>query len=143
MTTEIKSHFIDAGTLESEEYQPSDEVRLEFEEAARLGQSGERRFNDHLNQYHETSPELAGGDLDAAWEAADVGEELVGGENPTPDQSVVEELGRAVGIVYADAEPLKSTDKIADRDQHRWELDPASSEGFEGRSRHEGEYAEQ
>ena len=69
-----------------------------------------------------------------------MGEESVGGENPTPDQSVVDELGKAVGILYDDGEPLNTTEKVEARDQHRWELDPASSEGFDERMKHEGEY---
>src|SRR5688572_31969930 len=44
------------------------------------------------------SPADAGGDLDAAWEDVnDSGSETVAGDNPTPDQSLVEEneIGRA------------------------------------------------
>jgi hypothetical protein len=59
-----------------------------------------------------------------------MGEESVGGRNPTPDQDVVEELGKAVGLIYEDREPLHTTEKIAARDEHRWELDPASSEAW-------------
>src|SRR5581483_7353313 len=43
---------------------------------------------------------LAGGDVDAAGDG-DVGEETVGGSTPTPDQDVVDDLGRAVGVTYA------------------------------------------
>jgi Family of unknown function (DUF6335) len=71
-----------------------------------------------------------------------VGEESVGGENPTPDQDIVEEHGKAVGLTYEDNEPLHGSDKIEGRDQSRWELDPASSEGYEERMRREGEYEE-
>lgn len=85
---------------------------------------------------------LSGGDVDAAWEDADVGEESMGGENPTPDQDAVDELGKAVGIIYEDGELLHTTEKLEARDEHRWELDPASSEGFDERMKHEGEYEE-
>ena len=47
---------------------------------------------------------LAGGDIDAAWDKAAVGEETVGGTTPTPDQDLVDEIGRAVGIEYEGAE---------------------------------------
>jgi hypothetical protein len=57
----------------------------------------------------------------------------VGGSTPTPDQDVVDELGKAVGITYDDAEPLRFGDKVADRDAQRWELNPASSEGYRER----------
>lgn len=76
---------------------------------------------------------LSGGDVDASWSGTDDGEEAVGGSTPTPDQDVVEELGEAVGITYDDAEPLRFGDKVADRDAQRWELNPASSEGYQER----------
>lgn len=140
MAKKEREQFIDVGRVESEEYEPSEEVRNEFDEAAQLGSS--ELLIKKLQQHHSTSPALSGGDIDAAWEDADVGEEAVGGENPTPDQDIVEELGRAVGLIYEDGEPLHTTEKIESRDEHRWELDPASSEGFDQRMRHEGEYEE-
>jgi len=97
---------------------------------------------DKLREHHSTSPELLGGDIDAAWEDSDVGEESVGGENPTPDQDIVEELAKAAGLTYEDNEPLHTSEKMAARDQSRWELDPASSEGYEERMKREGEYEE-
>ena len=78
-----------------------------------------------------TSPQLTGGDVDADWEDAyAVGDEAPGGDNPTPDQDRVDDIGRALGIEYADNEELKASDKIAERDKHRWELDPASAEDY-------------
>ncbi len=106
------------------------EVREEFEDVADLGDPGSDQLARKLRETHGTSPVLSGGDIDAAWEDADVGEESVGGDNPTPDQSVVEDLGRAVGLTYQDDEPLHSESKIHERDIHRWELDPASAEDF-------------
>jgi len=50
-----------------------------------------------------------------AWEDADVGEESVGGESPTPGQDIAEELGRAVWLSYEDNEPLHMNEKIAAR----------------------------
>ena len=79
-----------------------------------------------LQENAESSPELYAGDVDAAWDRADSGEETVGGSSPTPDQDRVDELGAAVGVTYGDAEPLH--DKVAERDQKRWELDPRSAE---------------
>jgi uncharacterized protein DUF6335 len=54
----------------------------------------------------------------------------------------VEELAKAVGLCYEDNEPLQTNEKIAARDQSRWELDSASSEGYEERMKREGEYEE-
>jgi hypothetical protein len=77
---------------------------------------------------------IAGGDIDAAWDQADGGEETVGGTSPTPDQDIVDEIGRAVGVNYEDAEPLRTTEKLEQRDEQRWELHPASSEDFSERN---------
>jgi hypothetical protein len=135
-----KEQFIDMGRVESEKFEPTEEVRNEFDEAAQLGSAGQ--LSEKLREHHTTSPALSGGDADAAWEDADVGEESVGGGNPAPDQDVVEAVGKAVGLIYEDGEPLHTTEKVEARDEHRWELDPASSEGFDERMKHEGEYEE-
>jgi len=142
MAKKKKEQFIDLGRVESEKFEPTEEVKSEFDEASQLGSTGQGQLIEKLRGHHSTSPALSGGDIDAAWEDADVGEESVGGGNPTPDQSIVEELGKAVGLTYEDDEPLHTTEKIKARDQHRWELDPASSEGFVERMKHEGEYEE-
>ncbi|HKY71259.1 MAG TPA: DUF6335 family protein [Nitrospira sp.] len=81
---------------------------------------------------------LTGGDIDAAWDQAASGEETVGGSNPTPDQDIVDELGRAAGVNYEDAEPLDMTEKVERRDEQRWELHPASSEDFTERNQPSG-----
>ena len=47
--------------------------------------------------------------MDADWEHADIGTETPGGDNPTPDQSVVEEIGEAVGRTLSDLEPLHTS----------------------------------
>ena len=127
---------IDLGRYESRQPEPSEEIKEEFAEAARLGgPGGEFLFNLRLRAHHESSPVLSGGDLDAAWEDAAVGEESVGGANPTPDQSIVDELGAGVGLQFDDHESLRSLDKVSARDRHRWELDPASSEDYAERNR--------
>ena len=58
----------------------------------------------------------------------------MGGRTPTPDQDLVDEIGRAVGIEYEGAEPLHTTEKLERRDEQRWELHPASSEDFTERN---------
>jgi hypothetical protein len=52
--------------------------------------------------------------------AANAGDETPGGDNPTPDQSAVDEIGRAVGLEYQDNEPLRGADKVDERDRERW-----------------------
>ena len=73
------------------------------------------------------SPHDAGGDLDAAWEDVnESGSETVAGDNPTPDQSLVEENASAIGVSYEDNEELEFIDKIEKRDRDRYELDENS-----------------
>lgn len=90
--------------------------------------AGQEKLQERLEEHHATSPTLSGGDIDAAWEDANVGEETAGGMAPTPDQDMVEEIGEAYGITYEDDEPLKTGEKLAKRDKQRWELNPESAE---------------
>ena len=91
-------------------------------------------MREALDEHNETSPVLTGGDVDADWEDAyAVGDEAPGGDNPTPDQDRVDDIGKALGVEYQDNEELRAADKVADRDRHRWELDPASSEDYRDR----------
>ena len=138
MAQKPKEQFIDAGTAESDEYEPDEEVKKEFEDAQRLG-SGAELLKRELREHHSRTPELSGGDIDADWAGADVGDETVGGSSPTPDQDVVAEIGEALGVTYEDNEPLHTTEKVEERDRKRWELDPASSEDYNDRVNHEGE----
>lgn len=76
------------------------------------------------------SPKDAGGDLDASWEDVnDSGSESVAGDNPTPDQSMVEENAHALGVNFEDNEELEFLDKIERRDRNRYELDESSKAG--------------
>lgn len=78
--------------------------------------------------------DVTGGDLDDDWYQAEVvGEEAVGGQNPTPDQSVTELLLRSVGIVTRDGETIHTRDTLTGRDRRRWELNPSSSEDYQER----------
>ncbi|MBE9167103.1 hypothetical protein IQ238_05985 [Pleurocapsales cyanobacterium LEGE 06147] len=78
-----------------------------------------------------SSTRVTGGDLDDdSYQAEVVGEEAVGGQNPTPDQSITEELLQAMGIDSVDGELLRAVEKLERRDRQRWELDPESSEDY-------------
>ncbi|MBM3781468.1 MAG: hypothetical protein FJW29_07300 [Acidobacteria bacterium] len=103
--------------------------------AASTGTStGRAELKQKLTQHTSTSPALTGGDVDADWGRADsAGDEVPGGDNPTPDQDVVDEIGQALGVEYEDDEDLRGGDEIADRDRHRWELNPEPSEDFDDR----------
>src|SRR6266508_5661405 len=60
-----------------------------------------------LHNNTAASPQDAGGDIDAAWEDVnESGSETFAGDRPTPDQSMVEENARAIGIRFEDNEEL-------------------------------------
>lgn len=81
----------------------------------------------HRLQNTAASPQDAGGDLDADWEDVNAsGSETIGGDSPTPDQSLVEENAKAVGVSFEDNEELDFLDKIARRDRDRYELEEQS-----------------
>ncbi len=73
----------------------------------------------------ERGPMLSGGDVDADWQrAASSGEEAVGGSVATPDQDVVDEIGRALGVEQeADAPVTTSAEILQSRDRHYWHLE--------------------
>jgi hypothetical protein len=97
-------------------------------------ESGSRALADRLRENPNANPILSGGDVDAQWEMAEsTGDEAVAGSMPTPGQNVVEEIGQAIGVTYADDEELKAGEKERSRDKKRWELDPASSEDYRDR----------
>lgn len=105
-----------------------EEIEDDFAERQELASGGRAELKQDLEQFHSKSPRLSGGDLDADWQSASAaGEETVGGSAPTPDQDSVTELGEALGITYDDDEPIRGEGKLLQRDQDRWELDPASA----------------
>jgi hypothetical protein len=107
---------------------------LDLDRSASAVRTGRRILKDKFDEHTETSPALTAGDVDADWESAySVGDEAPGGDNPTPDQDIVDDIGRAVGVEYQDNEELKGEEKITKRDRNRWELDPASSDDWDDR----------
>jgi hypothetical protein len=113
---------------------PTPPSSLDLDRGASAARTGRQKLQDSREDHTETSPVMTGGDVDAHWQDAySVGDEAPGGDNPTPDQDRVDDIGKALGVVYEDNEELKASDKIADRDKHRWELDPASSEDYKDR----------
>lgn len=113
---------------------PTPPSSLNMKRRGTAARSGRAEMEAERARRRNLSPELAGGDSDADLESAYfTGDESAGGDNPTPDQDVVEDIGRAVGIEYQDNEELGTTDKVSQRDKHRWELDPASSEDYKDR----------
>jgi hypothetical protein len=108
---------------------------LDMERHGSAARTGRAALQASLLEHNGMSPELTGGDVDADWENAYFsGEEAPGGDNPTPDQDIVDDIGKALGVEYQDNEELKASDKVVERDKHRWELDPASSEDYKDRT---------
>lgn len=105
---------------------------LDMDRSASAVKSGRAELQDKLSKNTSGGAALTAGDVDADWQSAEaVGDEAPGGDNPTPDQDVVDEIGRALGVEYDDDEELQGGDEIADRDRHRWELDPDSKDDFD------------
>jgi hypothetical protein len=96
--------------------------------------TGRAEVAESLKEHRGMSSDITGGDVDVDVEDAYfTGDEAPGGDNPTPDQEVVDDIGKALGVEYRDNEELKASEKVTERDRHRWELDPASSEDYKDR----------
>jgi hypothetical protein len=132
MADDTRDKVVDAGDLHTPTEPVDPEVQEEFDEAEQLGRSGARILRQKLREHPETSPEVTAGDLDAAWDRPDVGEESPGGSVATPDQDIVEDVGKALGLTFEDNEAVDPR-KLEKRDKERWELDPASSEDYQER----------
>ena len=98
--------------------------------------AGSHQLAERLRENNGVDPRLSGGDIDAQWDMAESqGDEAATGSQSTPGQNDTEETAAAMGISYADDEELKVGEKERNRDEHRWELDPASSEDYQERSK--------
>jgi len=105
---------------------------LDMNRSASAAKSGRAEMRDKLSKTTGAGTALTAGDVDADWQSAEaIGDEAPGGDNPTPDQDVVDDIGRALGVEYDDDEELQGGAEISERDQHRWELDPDSKEDFD------------
>ena len=98
--------------------------------------TGSQKLAERLRENNGVDPSLSGGDIDAQWDMAESqGDEAAAGSQPTPEQNDTEETAAAMGISYADDEELKVGEKESERDKHRWELDPASSDDYQERAK--------
>lgn len=94
-------------------------------------EAGANELRIRIRRATSCSPLLTCGDVDAQWEMAEsAGDETASASGATPGQSVVEEIGLALGLTYEDGELLKVGEKERERDRHRWELDPASADDY-------------
>ena len=140
-SSRARKAVIDANQIKSPVDPVDPEVQWEFATAGKGSASGSRHLHRKLVAHHSQSPELTSGDIDAAWDRSDVGEEGPGGTVATPDQDVVEEIGEAVGLTFEDDEPVDGPGKLGCRDRRRFELDPVSSEDYVERQRDTAERA--
>jgi hypothetical protein len=105
---------------------------LDMDRHGSAARTGRAVMAETLRDHGGMSSDITAGDVDVDVEDAYfTGEEAPGGDNSTPDQDIVDDIGRALGVEYQDNEPLKGSDKLLERDKHRWELDPASSEDYQ------------
>lgn len=104
-----------------------EKMQREIDQEIASAPTAPRELTERLNENNSTSPLTSGGDIDADWEEAESsGEESVGGENPTPDQSDTERNAEAVGVTYQDNQPIDLLEKMERRDRDRFELDEDS-----------------
>ena len=112
------------------DYIPDPEIEEFMEQEISRAPKDPDLLAQRLRNNTAASPRDAGGDLDAAWEDVnDSGSETVAGDNPTPDQSLVEENASAMGVNYEDNEELEFIEKIEKRDRDRFELEESSKTG--------------
>ena len=123
--------YLDAGTVERPEFVTDPEVQQDFQETSQL----KPRRQKPVNPKRLSATKLSGGDVAAVVDEDGSGEEAVGGSVATPDQDIVENLGRATGVTYEDNEELNPVEKVKKRDRKRWELNPSSSEDYQERLR--------
>ena len=123
-----KKHGDDFGYLANNpDYVPDPEIEEFMEQEISRAPKDPDLLAQRLRNNTAASPRDAGGDLDADWEDVnDSGSETVAGDNPTPDQSLVEENASAMGVSFEDNEELEFIDKIEKRDRERYELDEGS-----------------
>jgi hypothetical protein len=86
-----------------------EQVQQDFEEAAERGAAGRGHAMSRLDEPHRTPPLPSGSNIDVSYGSVD-------------------ELGRAVGLVYQPDEPLETIERMKERDEHRV-LNPAPADG--------------
>jgi Family of unknown function (DUF6335) len=121
-------------TLEDEDMVPMPPSSLNMDRHGSAARTGRAEMEQSRLDHAGMGQDITGGDNDVDVEDAYfTGDEVPGGDNPSPDQDIVEDIGKALGVQYDDNEELKGSDKIIERDKHRWEMDPASSEDYKDR----------
>jgi hypothetical protein len=108
-------------------YIPDPDIEEFMEEEISRAPKDPELLAQRIRNSTAASPRDAGGDFDAVWEDVnESGSEAVAGDNPTPDQSIVEENANALGVNFEDNEELEFLEKIEKRDRERFELEERS-----------------
>jgi hypothetical protein len=132
--TRTKASRLDRARRILEETVPTPPSSLDMNRRGSAVRTGRAELEQDRELHATMTPAITGGDVDVDVENAYFsGDEAPGGDNPTPDQDVVDDIGRALGVEYQDNEELRASDKVGDRDKRRWELDPASAEDYKER----------
>ena len=88
---------------------PTPPSSLDMRRQGTAARTGRAELAERLREHGGMTPAITGGDVDADWENAYFsGDEAPGGDNPTPDQEVVDDIGAALGVKYEDNEELKA-----------------------------------
>ena len=96
---------------------------LDMNRSATAARSGRKQQSENQRQHNKMGA-VTGGDVDADIETAYFsGDGAPGGDNPTPDQNDVDEIGHAMGVEYNDNQELRGGEEVADRDKHRWDTE--------------------
>jgi hypothetical protein len=120
-------------TLAETETHTTPPSSLDMDRHGSAARTGRAESAQNVREHHGMTG-VTGGDPDVDIDDAYfTGEEAPGGDNPTPDQDIVEDIGKSLGVTYDDSEELKGANKLEERDKHRWELDPASAEDYKDR----------
>ena len=135
MTGENSNKYINSRLDRGDDELIDEEVQESFAQDQQLDHGGELAKR-RLQQHTDESSELSAGGMDATWDDAD-GEEAGAGTTSTPDENVVDEMGRAVGLSYSDSEPLDTNDKLEQREHDRWDMNPASDPEYRERLKEE------
>ncbi len=126
-----KAPRLDRARRTIEDVVPTPPSSLDMNRRGSAVRTGRAEVAERRLEHAGMSPAITAGDVDVDLENAYFsGDETPGGDNPTPDQDIVDDIGKALGVEYQDNEELRASDKVTERDKHRWELDPASSEDY-------------
>jgi hypothetical protein len=133
-TTARKAPRLERARRTIDEVVPTPPSSLDMDRRGSAVRTGRAEIAERRLEHAGMSTAITAGDVDVDLESAYFsGDETPGGDNPTPDQDIVDDIGKALGVEYQDNEELRASDKVTERDKHRWELDPASSEDYRSR----------